>query len=63
MESKKDKYLAELKSNFEAIVEQNNESKLFELMKSLNPTSYDYEIRSAIMGKPQNILKIFEIFY
>ncbi|CAK55821.1 unnamed protein product (macronuclear) [Paramecium tetraurelia] len=61
LKQKKDHYLAELKSEFEVLVEQ-EDVKLINLIKTLSPSSYDYELRSILMGKPQNQIKIFRIF-
>ncbi|CAD8052065.1 unnamed protein product [Paramecium sonneborni] len=61
LKQKKDHFLAELKSEFEILVEQ-EDVKLINLIKTLSPSSYDYELRSILMGKPQNQIKIFRIF-
>lgn len=58
MKVKKDQYLAELKSEFESYLEEGQFEKLLALLKSLSPTSFDYELRSTLIGKPKNIVRI-----
>ncbi|KAM3137957.1 hypothetical protein pb186bvf_009852 [Paramecium bursaria] len=62
IKKQRDQYLAELQSDFEKCL-NNEDIKIFDVMKQLNPTSYDYELNSVLLGKPDNESKLLRLFH